>query len=81
MEVARCAGPTAGCALLRGDEHCALLDEAGLALYHETVLNAELIARLNAAHLTAMAVATRDRHRADGGHEPAMAHVIVSPAV
>lgn len=81
MEVACCLGPAAGCALLGGDDHCALLDEAELALYHEAVLTTPFLARLAAARSPAMAVATRDRHRADGDHEPAMSHVIASPAV
>lgn len=81
MDVTRCAGPTVGCCLLRGEDHCALLDDAGLALYHDAVLSDRFVARLSAVHPTAMTVATRDRHRADGGHEPAMSHVITSPAV
>ncbi len=81
MQVERCSGPSAACPLLRGEDHCALLDGAGLALYHEAVLSADLVAHLTAAHAPAMAVATRDRHHADGGHEPAMSHVIVPPGV
>lgn len=81
MEVARCAGPTVNCCLLRGDDHCALLDQAGLALYHEAVLSDRFVARLSSLRSAALTVATRDRHRADGGHEPAMSHVIASPAV
>ncbi|MDE3112338.1 MAG: hypothetical protein KGN00_01340 [Chloroflexota bacterium] len=80
MQVARCPGPSPTCPLVRGEDHCALLDESGLALYHEGVLGPDLVARLSAAHTSAMAVATKDRHRADGGHEPAMSHVIASPA-
>lgn len=79
MEVTRCSGPTVGCCLLRGEDHCELLDAAGLALYHEAVLTDRFVARLASIRSSAMTVATRDRHRADGGHEPAMSHVIVSP--
>jgi hypothetical protein len=32
-----------------------------------------------ATHAPAMAVATRDRHRADGDHEPSLSHVIAPP--
>lgn len=81
MEVTRCLGPAVSCALLRGDDHCALLDNAGLALYHDAVLTTPFLARLAAVGSPAMAVATRDRHRADGDHEPAMSYVIASPAV
>jgi hypothetical protein len=79
MEVARCVGPTVSCALLRGDDRCPLLDGASLALYHDAVLSGAFVERLRAAHAPAMAVATRDRHRADGDHEPALSHVIAPP--
>jgi hypothetical protein len=78
MEVTRCAGPTAGCRLLRGEDHCELLDAAGLALYHEAVLTDRFVARLSSIRTPAMTVATHDRHRGDGGHEPAMSHVLTS---
>ncbi|HZC31406.1 MAG TPA: hypothetical protein VE261_07800 [Gaiellaceae bacterium] len=81
MEVARCAGPTVSCALLRGDARCALLDAAGLALYQEALLTEPFLTRLAAARPAAMVVATRDRHHADGAHEPAMSHVVVRSAV
>lgn len=81
MEVTRCVGPTVSCCLLRGEDHCAFLDAAGLALYHDAVLSDHFVARLAAVRTAAMTVATRDRHRADGAHEPAMSHVITSPSV
>jgi hypothetical protein len=79
MEVARCVGPTVSCALLRGEERCPLLDGASLALYHEAILSEAFVRRLRAANAPAMAVATRDRHRTDGDHEPALSHVIAPP--
>ena len=81
MHVARCAGPTISCVILRDGCRCPLLDGAGLAIYHEAVLSAEFEDRLRAVGTRAMAVATRDRRRLDGDHEPAMSRVIASPTV
>lgn len=78
MQVARCA--MASCTLMNGADRCPLLDEAGIALYHEAVLSDAFVERLRSARSRAMAIATRDRHRADGEHEPAMSRVIASPA-
>lgn len=81
MQVARCVGPTVSCVILRDGCRCPLLDGAGLAIYHEAVLSQEFEDRLRAVGTMAMAVATRDRHRMDGEHEPSMSRVIASPAV
>jgi hypothetical protein len=43
------------------------------------VLSNEFLAHLRNAGCRAMAVATRDRHRWDGEHEPAMSRVIATP--
>lgn len=79
MEVARCPGPASGCVLLEGAGRCPILDGAGLALYHDAVLREPFLSRLRESRSNAMAVATRDRHRADGDHEPALSHLIASP--
>lgn len=80
MEVMRCAGPTIGCVILREGCRCPLLDEAGVAIYHEAVLSDRFEDRLRAVGTKAMVVATRDRHRLDGDHEPVMSHVVASPS-
>jgi len=80
MDVIRCVGPTIACVLDPIGGRCPLLDDAGIALYHEAVLSGSFIDRVRAAHPRAMVIATRDRHRADGDHEPVMSHVIVSPS-
>ena len=80
MKVARCAGPTVSCIVLRDGTRCPLLEEAGIALYHESVLCDGFEDRLRVVGTHAMAVATRDRWRFDGGHEPAMSRVIASPS-
>ena len=80
MRVTRCVGPGVSCVLLRGPGRCPLLDAAGIALYHEAVLTEPFLARLRAAPHAAMAIATRDRHRMDGDHEPAMSRVIAQPS-
>ena len=79
MSVIRCVGPTVSCVILREGCRCPLLDDAGLAIYHEAVLSEEFEDRLRAVGTKAMAVATRDRRRLDGDHEPAMSRVIATP--
>ena len=80
MHVTRCAGPTISCVILREGCRCPLLDDAGLAIYHESVLSGEFEDCLRAVGTRAMAVATRDRRRLDGSHEPSMSHVIAAPS-
>jgi hypothetical protein len=80
MLVTRCVGPTVSCVIMRDGSRCPLLDEAGLALYHEVELSSGFEDRLRAVGTRAMVVATRDRHRLDRDHEPAMSHVIASPS-
>lgn len=76
LSVIRCVGPTVTCILDRGGSHCPLLDEADLALYHEPLLTEAFVDELMATRPPAMVIATRDRHRPDGDHEPALARVI-----
>jgi hypothetical protein len=76
MSVIRCVGPAVTCILDRGSSHCPLLDEADLALYHEPLLTERFVDQLMGTHPSAMVIATRDRHRDDGDHEPALARVI-----
>jgi len=76
LEVVRCAGPTVSCVLLRGGDSCPLLDQAAFALYDERLLSDGFVERLAASGSEAMLIATRDRCRADGDHEPAMSRVI-----
>lgn len=79
MRVTRCVGPTVSCILDRlSGYRCPLLDEVDLALYHEPLLTDSFVSRLLAAHPRAMLIATRDRHRADDDHEPALARVVPS---
>jgi len=78
MRVTRCVGPTVSCILDRGGERCPLLDEVDLALYHEPLLTDAFVARLVATRPRATLIATRDRHRVDGDHEPALARVVPS---
>lgn len=80
MQVTRCAGPTVSCVILRDGCRCPLLDEAGVAIYHEAGLSERFEAALRGVGTRAMVVATRDRHRADGSHEPAMSRVIAQPS-
>jgi hypothetical protein len=80
MRVARCVGPTVSCIVLRDGSRCPLLDEAGLALYDESVLSDGFEGQLRTVGTHAMAVATRDRRRFDGEHEPAMSRVFASPS-
>lgn len=81
MKVTRCVGPTVSCIVMREGTRCPLLDAAGLAVYHESVLSEAFEDHLRAVGTRAMAVATRDRRRLDGAHEPVMSRVIVSPTV
>ena len=76
MSVIRCVGPTVTCILERGGAHCPLLDEVDLALYHEPLLTEPFVDRLMDSRPRAMVIATRNRHRLDGDHEPALARVI-----
>lgn len=76
MTVSRCVGPDVTCILMRGEGRCPLLEETGLALYHETALKEPFLSRLRASHGSAMVVATRDRHRVNGDHEPAMSYLV-----
>lgn len=78
MLVSRCVGPNVSCILDRGLRHCPLLDEVDVALYHEPLLTEAFVAQLMDARPRALVVATRDRHRADGDHEPAMSRVVPS---
>ena len=76
MSVIRCVGPAVTCILDRGSDHCPLLDEADLALYHEPLLTEGFVDELMASRPRSMVIAARDRHRPDGDHEPALARVI-----
>lgn len=76
VSVIRCVGPTVTCILDRGGSRCPLLDEADLALYHEPLLTEAFVDELMATRPGAMIIATRDRHRSDGDHEPSLARVI-----
>jgi len=80
MTVTRCVGPTVSCVILRDGCRCPLLEEAGLAIYHDAVLSDGFEDRLRVVGTRAMAVATRDRRRLDGQHEPSMSRVIASPS-
>jgi len=80
MSVRRCVGPAVSCILMEGSDRCPLLDEAGIALYHEPLLVEPFLSRLRASRSSAMVIATRDRYRIDGDHEPSMSHVIARPA-
>jgi hypothetical protein len=78
MRVMRCAGPTVDCILLRGGGRCPLLDSADIALYHDSLLTEDFVARLRDSRAPAMIIAARDRHRMDGDHEPAFTRVVPS---
>lgn len=73
--VIRCVGPTVSCILDRGSSQCPLLDEVELAVYADHLLTPELVTKL-AATRPPMMVGARDRHRADGDHEPVFSRTI-----
>lgn len=76
FEVVRCAGPTVTCVLLRGGDRCPLLDQAAFALYDERLLSGGFAERLARSCSEAILIATRDRCRLNGDHEPAMSRVV-----
>lgn len=79
LEVHRCAGPGVNCILLGGGERCPLLDETDIAVYHEPALTRAFLERLGEVKVPALIVATRDRQRTDGDHEPAFSRVVATP--
>lgn len=79
LQTRRCVGPLVLCALLEGQRHCPLQDEADLAVYDHESYAPELRARLlHAARPLPIAIA-HDRLTADGHHEPVLVEV-PSPA-
>lgn len=72
----RCVGPQVLCALLRGEHHCPLHDEADMALYdYDSFTPALRRHLLTTARLIPIAIA-RDCPTAAGRHEPLLVEVI-----
>lgn len=77
MNVTRCVGPTVSCALDRGSARCPLMEGIALAVYAESILTDEFVARLGASR-PPMVVAARDRHGGDGVHEPVFSRIVAT---
>lgn len=77
MRVTRCVGPTVSCALDRGCVRCPLMEGVALAVYAESLLTEEFVAKLRASR-PPMVIAARDRCRARGDHEPVYSRIVAT---
>lgn len=70
-DVLTCAGPGAGCVLLRGLQSCPLVAQCDVVVYDFDATSPGFLARLLAAHRDAEVVLARDR-MVRGQHRPSV---------